>query len=132
MYRYPYTELVMILALLVYLWTIIKVGSARGAHKIPAPAMDGPPEFQRVIRVQMNTVEQLVLFLPALWLFATSWGDMYAAILGVLWPIGRLLYARGYYAQAEKRGPGFLISFFTSAVLLLGGLIGITMTMLGR
>src|SRR5262245_54994057 len=117
MAAFPYTELVMGLALLVYFWTSIKVGGARAAFKVPAPATDGPPEFQRVFRVQMNTLEQLVLFVPALWLFATCWGDLYAAIAGVVWPIGRIVYARGYYAAAEKRSLGFLIAFLSTAVL---------------
>jgi glutathione S-transferase len=131
MQRFPYTELVMVLALLVYYWTTFKVGSARGAHKVPAPSTDGPPEFQRIFRVQMNTLEQLILYLPSLWLFATSWGDLPAAVVGLFWPFGRILYARGYYAAAEKRSFGFLVTFLTTVVLLLGGLAGVIRNMLG-
>jgi glutathione S-transferase len=131
MQRFPYTELVMVLALLVYVWFAFKVGGARAKYQVPAPATDGPPEFQRIFRVQMNTLEQLAWFLPSLWLFATAWGDLAAGIVGIFWPIGRILFARGYYAAAEKRSLGFGISFFTSAILLLGGLIGVVRNMLG-
>jgi glutathione S-transferase len=130
MQRYPYTEIVMVLALLIYFWTSLRVGGARGKFQVPAPAMDGPPEFLRVYRVQMNTLEQLALFLPALWLFATGWGDFYAAILGVIWCIGRVLYALGYYAAPEKRSVGFGVSMLASLVLLLGGLAGTIRNML--
>src|SRR5262249_26159334 len=122
MQRFPYTDLVMVAALLVYVWTLFQVGRARAAHKIAAPATDGPPDFQRVYRVQMNTLEQLVWFLPSLWLFASAWGDLWAAAVGVFWPFGRIIFALAYYKAAEKRSLGFLITFFASAILLLGGL----------
>lgn len=131
MQRFPYTELVMVLALLVYLWMAFKVGAARGKYQVPAPATDGPPEFQRVFRAHMNTLEQLVLYLPALWLFATAWGDLPAAIVGVFWPIGRVLYATGYFAAAEKRRLGFGVTFFSMIILLLGGLVGVIRNLLG-
>ena len=122
---FPYSSLVTALATLVYLAASFKVGSARGKYNVPAPAVDGPPEFQRIFRVHMNALEQLVFFIPALWLFATSWGDMPAAIIGIFWPIGRIVYARGYYAASEKRAMGFAISFLPSAILMLGAIVGI-------
>src|SRR6266849_4697258 len=121
MQRYPYTEIVMVLALLVYLWTAFRVGGARSKYHVAAPATDGPPEFQRVFRVHMNSLEQIVVFLPALWLFATAWGDLYAAIIAMFWPVGRIVFALGYYAAPEKRGPGFGITILCSLILLLGG-----------
>ena len=84
-------------------------------------------EFQRVFRVHMNTLEQLVVFLPALAIFASAWGDQATAIVAVFWPIGRVLYAVRYYQSADKRGPGFGISFLSSVVLLIGGLVGAAM-----
>ncbi len=128
---FPYTGLVLVLSLFVYIGVFFKVGGARGKYNVPAPAVDGPPEFLRIYRVHMNTLEQLVLFVPALVLFAAAWGDTIAAIIGVFWPIGRVLYARGYYRAAEKRGPGFGVSFLASAILLIGGLIGIVMQLAG-
>jgi glutathione S-transferase len=127
---FPYTAIVSIAALLVYLWVSLKVGGARAKYKVPAPATDGPPEFVRTFRVQMNTLEQVVLFLPALWLFAAAFGDLLAAAIGAFWPVGRVLYAAGYYAAAEKRGAGFGIAFLSSAVLLIGALGGAVMSLI--
>ena len=124
---FPFTSIVLVLGLIVYLWMSFKVGGARGKYNVQAPATDGPPEFLRIYRAHMNTLEQLVVFVPGLVLFASAWGDMIAAIIGVFWPIGRVLYAQAYYQAAEKHGPGFGISFLSSAILLVGGLIGAIM-----
>lgn len=124
---FPFTAIVTALALLVYVWVTLKIGAARAKFGVKAPSIDGPPDFQRVFRVQQNTLEQLALFLPALWLFAAAWGDMTAAIIGVFWPIGRILYAVSYYQAAEKRGAGFGLTFLPSVILLLGGLAGAVM-----
>jgi glutathione S-transferase len=124
---YPLTAIVLSLALIVYIWTSFKVGGARGKYNVQAPAVDGPVEFQRVFRVHQNTLEQLVVYVPALALFAAAWGDMLAAIIGVFWPIGRIIFALSYYRAAEKRGLGFAITFFCSLILLVGGLAGAVM-----
>ena len=80
----------------------------------------------------MNTLEQMVIFLPAIALFAAAWGDLPAAIVGILWPAGRVFYALGYYREAGKRGPGFGISFLSSMVLLLGALAGAAAVLTAR
>jgi glutathione S-transferase len=129
--NYPYTALVIVIALAVYIWMSMRVGGARGLYKVQAPSVDGPPEFLRVYRVHMNTLEQLAIFLPAIVLFAAYWGDMLAALIGLVWPIGRIFFALAYYRAAEKRGPGFGVSFLASVVLLLGGLVGIVMRLAG-
>ena len=123
---YPYTAVVLCLGLIVYVWVTIRVGGARAKFKIDAPTMTGPAEFERVIRVQANTVEQLVLFVPALLLFAAAWGDSPAAVVGVFWPIARVLFAVRYAAGAN-RSLGFGVSFIVSAILLVGGLVGAVM-----
>jgi glutathione S-transferase len=79
------------------------------------------------LRVQQNTLEQLVLFLPALWIFATFVSPLAATIIGAIWIVGRIVYAWGYYQAAEKRGPGFGISTLATVVLLLGSLVGIVL-----
>jgi glutathione S-transferase len=127
--QFAYTALVSALALFVYIWVILKVGGARAKYGVKAPAMDGPPEFLRVFRVQQNTTEQLVLFLPSLWLFAFAWGDLGAGVIGLVWPIGRVIYALGYYKAPEKRSAGFGLSFLPSAILLIGGTVGAVMTL---
>jgi glutathione S-transferase len=121
---YPLTAIVAVLSLFIYIWVAMKVGSARAKHNVHAPAVDGPEDFQRVFRVHMNTLEQLILFFPALVLFASAWGDYPAAIVGIFWPVGRVIYALRYYQAAGKRGLGFGISFLSSVVLLLGALAG--------
>ncbi len=122
---YPLTALVTVLSLCVYIWASFRVGKARAKYNVHAPLVDGPPEFQRVFRAHMNTLEQLVFFLPLLVLFASAWGDLAAAIVGIFWPIGRLLYALGYFKAPEKRSAGFGISFLSSVILLLGALVAI-------
>jgi glutathione S-transferase len=119
---YQYTALVTCLALLFYFYTSIRVAKARAAYKIKAPAISGNPDFERVFRVQMNTLEWLPIFLPSLWLFAVYVSDLYAALAGVVWIVGRVLYMTGYEKAAEKRSLGYLIQLLATAVLLLGSL----------
>ncbi|NKB45288.1 MAG: MAPEG family protein [Alphaproteobacteria bacterium] len=128
--QFPLTALSTVVTLMVYFYCIAMVGKARAKHGIKPPSVDGPEEFQRVNRVHQNMVEQLVFHLPALWLFAAAWGDMGAGILGAIFAIGRILYARGYYEAAEKRGRGFGLSTMASVILLLGALAGVVMAIL--
>jgi len=117
-----YTALVTCLAILFYFFTSVRVASARVAYKIRPPTISGNPDFERVFRVQMNTLEWLPIFLPALWLFAVYVSDLYAALLGLVWIAGRILYMIGYAKAAEKRSPGFFIQSSATAVLLFGSL----------
>ena len=121
---------VTILALFVSIAFMVNVARARGHYKVAAPAVDGDPAFARIYRVQQNTLEQLVLFLPALWLFAFTVGDPWAGLIGLVWPIGRIAYAWGYYRDADKRGPGFALTVVPTIVLLVGAVIGIVRTAL--
>ncbi|MFY8210931.1 MAG: MAPEG family protein [Caulobacter sp.] len=114
--------IVTLLSLLVYVWMIFRIGGARRRTGIDAPAMTGDPELERHLRVQANTVEWLVIYLPSLWLFALYWNDLFAAGAGVVWIIGRILYALGYAADAKKRELGFIIQMLATAVLLFGAL----------
>ena len=123
MLTYPLTAIVSLLALLLYLVMGLRVGRARGAYGVAAPAVTGNPDFERFYRVQMNTLEWMPLFLVPLWLFAASWNsDLVAAGIGLVWVIGRILYLTGYSQAAEKRGPGFGIQALAALVLLLGAL----------
>jgi len=110
------------LALLVYFWTGLRVGAARQKYGVAAPAVTGPPEFERAYRVQMNTLEWLPLFLPSLWLFAYYWDGWTAAGIGLIWILARLLYATSYVKDPSKRGPGFGLQALCTMVLLLGAL----------
>jgi len=120
----PLVAIVTAMALVQYFVLGLQVGQARGKFGIEAPATTGHPIFERHFRVHQNTMEQLVLFLPALWLFATYVSAPIAAALGVLFIVGRFVYARGYVAEPKKRGPGMALSALATMVLLLGGLVG--------
>jgi uncharacterized membrane protein YecN with MAPEG domain len=118
----PY--LITCLALVVYVWNFMMVGQARNKFGIKAPAVTGSPEFERIFRVQQNMVEQIVLFLPALWLFSATLSPLWAGIIGAVWVAGRVIYSVAYYGDAEKRAPGFIASLLATVALLLGGVIG--------
>jgi len=125
------TAIVTLLALLAYVWMGVRVGAARRTSGIAAPAMSGDPMLERYLRVQGNTLEWLPIFLGSLWLFAHYWGDLPAAILGLVWIVGRVLYALGYSAAADKRELGFMVQLVATAVLLFGALGKAVLVMLG-
>ena len=119
-----------LLSLLVYVWMIMRVGGARRRSGINAPAMTGDPDLERNIRVHLNTLEWLPLYLPSLWLFALAWGlDWVAAGLGGVWMLGRILYALGYVKDPGKRELGFMIQMLAVAILLFGALGRLVWTM---
>jgi uncharacterized MAPEG superfamily protein len=119
-----YPALVTCLALLVYVWNFAAAGGARGKHKIVAPAVTGHPEFERKLRVQQNMVEQLVLFIPSLWIFCLTVQVLVGAALGLLFVLGRIVYSVSYATDPAKRGIGFILAALPTVILLLGGLIG--------
>ncbi|MEM1171395.1 MAG: MAPEG family protein [Cyanobacteria bacterium P01_H01_bin.35] len=118
-------SLVTVATLLMYFVVTINVGRARVKYKIMPPQMTGDENFERVVRVQQNTLEQLILFLPCLWLFSLFVNPLWGAGTGATWVFGRILFAWGYYQAAEKRTLGFAISSLTTLVLLIGALVGI-------
>jgi glutathione S-transferase len=122
--EYIYVGIISAVALLVYYFTLFKAGSARSKFNIKAPSHSGPPEYECYVRAHLNTLEHLVLFLPGLWLFAVAVDPVWAAAIGILWPIGRVWYALGYYSAPEKRGLGLLVSMPPIYIFVLGSLIG--------
>lgn len=122
MQSHAYVAIVTLLALLTYFWMGLMVGRARAKSGISAPAMTGDPVLERTIRAHYNTLEWLPLFLVPLWLFAIYWSDLIAAAVGVVWIVGRIIYALGYMADPKKREVGFLIQALAVAVLLFGSL----------
>ena len=114
--------LVTLLALLTYFWMSVMVGRARAKCGIHAPTMTGDPLLERTIRVHYNTLEWLPIFLVSLWLFAIYWNDLIAAGLGLVWIVGRIVYALGYMAEPGKREVGFMIQALAGGVLLFGAL----------
>ena len=119
---FHFTALVTCLAILFYFMTSVEVARARAKFGIKAPAISGNPDFERVFRVQMNTLEWLPIFLPALWLFAIYISDAIAAVLGLTWIAGRILYMTGYSKAANKRGSGFGIQAGAAILLWLGAI----------
>ena len=114
--------IVTLLALLVYFTMGLQVGRARAKFGVAAPAVSGHPDFERVFRVQANTLEWMPLFLVSLWLFAIYWSDLIAAGLGLVWILGRILYMTGYARAAEARARGFAVQALATGVLLFGAL----------
>jgi uncharacterized membrane protein YecN with MAPEG domain len=102
----------------------VMVGWARGKYGVAAPATAGHPIFERYYRVQMNTVECLLVFLPGLWLAAKYWSDRYAAILGVVYLVGRTLYYLSYVSDPKKRSAGFSLSMLPAILLVVAALQG--------
>lgn len=131
MFGYHLVAIVAILSLALYFYMGIRVAQARSKYNVPAPAMSGHPDFDRVFRVQQNTLEGVVLYLPSLYMFATYVHPYIAAGLGALWIIGRYVYMEGYVEAAEKRSAGFAIQALATLALLLGSLIGVIWHMLG-
>ena len=117
-----WVQLVALLALFEYMGFGAAVGNARTRYGIKAPAITGNDDFERVFRVQMNTLEWLPIFLPSLWLFAIYISDPVAAAIGLLWIAGRALYMTGYSQAANKRGRGFGIQALATGILWLGAL----------
>ena len=116
---------VTLLALLQFVVMGIMVGRARGLYGVKAPATTGHEQFERWFRVHYNTLEKLIVFLPSLWLFGYYVGQYYAAGLGGIYLIGRLLYAVTYTRDPATRGLGTLLSDLPMVIMLLGGLIAI-------
>ncbi|HUN24669.1 MAG TPA: MAPEG family protein [Steroidobacteraceae bacterium] len=116
--------LVSVLALLQSFLFATLVSRARSRYGVAAPAVSGHEIFERYFRVQMNTLELLVLFIPALWLGSLYVAPIWPVLLGVLYLLGRLLYLRSYVADPRKRGPGFGLSVLPILVLLLIALVG--------
>ena len=120
---HPLVALVTVVALMLFAWQGLRVGSARSRFGVEAPATTGHPDFERHFRVHANTLEGLMLFLPSLWLFALAWGDdRIAAAIGAVWIVGRVMYLTGYSKAAASRGPGFGIQALATGALLFGAL----------
>jgi len=122
-----YVALISCAVLLLYIFMVAKTGQARGKYGVSAPATTGNEVFERYLRVQVNTTEQLVLFFPALWLFAYYVSDLWAAILGAVFLVGRTLYFVSYTRDPKSRTIGMVLTLFPSAIMVVGTLIGVAM-----
>ena len=118
-----YTTIVTILILLQFTWFGIQVGSMRAKHDVKAPAMSGAPEFERMFRIHYNTMEQLVVFLPALWLYANMVNPLWAAGFGVVFLIARFIYQSAYLKDPSSRSMGFTLTILPGAIMLIWVLV---------
>jgi glutathione S-transferase len=125
-----FTAVVTLLAGILYFRMSFAVGRARAKFAIKAPATTGHPDFERVFRIHMNTLEWMPIFLPSLWLAAIYVSDIGAALLGVIWIVGRVLYMRGYTRAAEKREIGFFVQAIAVGLLWLAALVGVVVALL--
>ncbi len=119
------TALVTIAAIFYTFVLSARVGALRVKTGVAAPATSGDPIFERAFRVHMNTVEQLVMFLPVLWLSVQVIGDAWTGLIGVVWLAGRIFYASGYMKNPTKRGPGMLITLSATLALVIVTIVGI-------
>ena len=122
--------LVILLALVECIAFSFLVGGARKRYNIPAPAIIGNPDFERTFRVHYNTIEHLIVFIPAIWLFGLYLNPRWGALIGAVFLIGRALFAAGYIRAAEQRSMGAILSFLSMAALVIGALFGVIRVLL--
>jgi glutathione S-transferase len=120
-----YTPIVTLLAVIFYFFLATRVAEARAKFDVKLPATTGNPDFERLFRVHMNTLEWMPTFLVPLWLCAVYLSDITAAVLGLVWIVGRAMYFTGYGGAVEKRLPGFFIQATACLLLLIGAAVGI-------
>jgi glutathione S-transferase len=120
-----YTPIVTLLAVALYFFFATQVAVAHGKFGVRLPQTYGEPNFERMYRIQMNTLEWMPTFLAPLWLCAIYFNDMAAATVGLLWIAGRVVYFLGYKRAVEGRLPGFFIQSGACMLLYLGAAIGV-------
>ena len=124
--------LITVLAIVLTLVLALNVARKRVRHGVQAPSTTGSADFERAFRIHANTVEYLASFIAALWLCAIYLQPLLAAIVGIVWIVGRIWYAFGYADAPARRQPGFVISVIALVILLAGALIGIVSAYLGQ
>lgn len=122
-----YTALVTLLAVAFYFFLATRVAVAHGKFDVKLPAMIGNPDFERVVRAHVNTLEWMPTFLVPLWLCAVYLSDVAAAVLGLVWIVGRVLYWNGYSKAVDKRLPGFFVQATACFLLFIGALVGVVL-----
>ncbi|MCG8379040.1 MAG: MAPEG family protein [Proteobacteria bacterium] len=125
-----YAIVVIMLALAQYLFFTMKTGLSRGKYGIDAPKCVGDENFERIFRIQQNTMEQLIVFIPALLTFSYYVSPVWGPVIGLIFIAGRFVYFNAYINEPAKRGPGMMMTLLANAVLVLGTIIGIIISMI--
>ena len=124
-----HATLIVLLALLQYVWFTARVGLARGKYNVNAPACDGDETWNRLFRIQQNTMEQLIVFIPAVFAFSYYTSELWMMVPGLAFLIGRFLYSAEYQKDPKTRTPGMAITLLSNVVLVLGALFGLIKVM---
>lgn len=123
-------NLLVLLAIVQFLYFGLRVAAARGKYGVSAPATTGHELFERVYRVQMNTLELMIMLIPAVWIASSYWNPLFVAAMIATYLVGRMLYLHGYVADPKKRETGFMVSIVPIAILLLAGFAGAVMSVI--
>ena len=126
-----YAIIIILVSLLQYTYFAFMVGSKRGEHEVKAPAIAGNEIWERSFRVQQNTLEQLIIFIPGMMAFSYYVSNVWVLVPGVAFLVGRQMYAHLYVKDPATRTPGFLLTFFANMALVIGSLIGIGLKLAG-
>ena len=124
-----HATLIVLLALLQYVWFTARVGISRGKYNVSAPACEGDEAWNRLFRVQQNTMEQLIIFVPATYAFAYYLSELWVLVPGLAFLLGRFLYSAEYVKDPKSRTPGMSITLLSNVVLVLGALFGLSRAM---
>jgi uncharacterized membrane protein YecN with MAPEG domain len=122
MQAYYYPAIVTLIVALAYFWMALTVARTHQRTGILAPAMTGDPVLERTYRAHVNTLEWMPIAMPSMWLLAIYWSPSVAALLGLVWIVGRVIYFVGYVSEAKRRFPGFFIQSTAAFIMLFGAL----------
>lgn len=120
-------NLLVLLCIAQFIFFGIRVGAARQKYGVHAPATTGHEIFERYYRVQMNTLELLIMLIPCVWIASTYWNSLFVAPMIAVYLIGRMVYLNAYVADPKKRDKGFVLSILPIGVLLVAGIAGAVM-----
>lgn len=120
-----YAAVIILLALIQYVYFTLRVGANRPKYHVNAPKVEGNETWERLFRVQQNTLEQLIVFIPAMWFFSQYLSGMWALVPGLMFIVGRQLYSYEYVTDPGSRAPGMALTLLANAVLMIGALAGV-------
>jgi uncharacterized membrane protein YecN with MAPEG domain len=122
--------LIVMIALLEYIWFTVRTGISRGKYGVNAPACTGDEAWERMFRVQQNTMEQLIVFVPGIYAFAHFVSVKWAWLPGGLFIVGRFLYSSEYITKPASRVPGMSMTLLANAIVVVGTIVALVMGMI--